>query len=149
MLGLQAKADTLDIVTQSVSMVSILLAQYAQSTKYAFGTEGEDGNAVATFLFVSINLVLILVHLVLIAGPLKAKVQDAWSKYFAHRFGTKDEPEMELDQASLDKEKDLEIHTNPCKTPDEEAPQPAFPGPKAFPMAPTQGVTNLVLLHLF
>ena len=70
MFGLQQRVDTLDIVTQLVSMLSILLAQYAQTSKIMYGDEREYGKAVATVMFVVSNTVLLVVHAVLVVVPL-------------------------------------------------------------------------------
>ena len=74
MSGLQSRVDTLDIVTQLVSMLSILLAQYAQTSKIMYGDEREYGKAVATVMFVLSNTVLLAVHAVLVVVPLWQKI---------------------------------------------------------------------------
>ena len=70
---ISAKADTLDITTQSVSLLSILLAQYMHATEII--NEGSTARKVSTVLFVGLNLLLILVHFRLIVTPLAAKLR--------------------------------------------------------------------------
>merc|ERR1712086_141402 len=67
---LQSQADTLDIVTQLVSLVSIMLAQYAYATTDAFSAEEKYGKAMATVMFVVSNTTLLVVHASLVAVPL-------------------------------------------------------------------------------
>ena len=75
----QSQADTLDIATQFVSLMSIVLAQYTYSSKDEYhpsskgdlSSESNLGKAVATVLFFGINLVLVIAHLSLIAVPLR------------------------------------------------------------------------------
>ena len=74
MFGLQSRVDKLDIVTQLVSMLSILLAQYAQTSKVMYGDEREYGKAVVTLMFVLSNTVLLAVHAVLVVVPLWQKI---------------------------------------------------------------------------
>ena len=80
MVGLQPKADALDIVTQFVSLLSIILAQYVYIERYSYAAAsgGNNGKAVATVLFVGSNAVLLLVHLFLIGGPLWDKTKTAF-----------------------------------------------------------------------
>ena len=66
----QSQVDTLDIATQFVSLMSIMLAQYTYSTN-----KSGPGKAVATVLFFGINLVLVIAHLSLIAVPLRDKIR--------------------------------------------------------------------------
>ena len=69
-LCLQSQADTLDIVTQLVSVLSIMLAQYAYATTDAFSAEERYGKAMATVMFVVSNTTLLVVHASLVAVPL-------------------------------------------------------------------------------
>lgn len=80
MVGLQPAADALDISTQFVSLLSIILAQYVYIERYSYAAAsgGNNGKAVATVLFVGSNAVLLLVHLVLIGGPLWNKTKTAF-----------------------------------------------------------------------
>ena len=80
MVALQPKADALDIVTQFVSLLSIILAQYVYIERYSYAAAsgGNNGKAVATVLFVGSNAVLLLVHLFLIGGPLWDKTKTAF-----------------------------------------------------------------------
>lgn len=74
-VGSQSKADTLDIVTQFISLSSIMLAGYVHVSKHIYGSEGTQGKAVATVMFVASNLMLLVVHMALIAVPLRAKIK--------------------------------------------------------------------------
>ena len=73
-----AEADTLDTVTQAVSMVSILLAQYVHATSNYSEGMSKTGKKVATVLFLVSNLVLTLAHVRFISAPLFAKVREAF-----------------------------------------------------------------------
>merc|ERR1712086_122111 len=76
---LQSQADTLDIVTQLVSMMSILVAQYVHTSKMTYGDEGRDARAVGTVMFVVSNTVLLLVHAGLVAVPLWEKISASYA----------------------------------------------------------------------
>ena len=84
MFGLQSQADTLDISTQLVSLMSIMSAQYVATSKIPFGDEGDYGKAGATVLFVVSNTMLLAVHAVLVAVPLWKKVSAAGLKLQEH-----------------------------------------------------------------
>ena len=75
---LLSHANTLDVVTQSVSMVSIMLAQYVYATN--LNSEGSTGQATATVTFVGSNILLILIHARLVAAPLYAQLRLAVSR---------------------------------------------------------------------
>ena len=79
MSGLQPQADTLDIVTQLVSMMSILVAQYVHTSKTTYGSEGGDARAFGTVMFVVSNTVLLVAHAVLVAVPLWKKVSASYA----------------------------------------------------------------------
>ena len=79
MSGLQSQADTLDIVTQLVSMMSILVAQYVHTSKNTYGSEGGDARAFGTVMFVVSNTALLVVHAVLVAVPLWKKVSASYA----------------------------------------------------------------------
>ena len=79
MSGLQSQADTLDIVTQLVSMMSILVAQYVHTSKTTYGSEGGDARAFGTVMFVVSNTVLLVVHAVLVVVPLWKKVSASYA----------------------------------------------------------------------
>ena len=71
------QADTLDTITQAVSMVSILLAQYVHATNHYSDGMSRAGKKLATLLFLGSNVVLTLVHLRFIGAPLFAKLRAA------------------------------------------------------------------------
>ena len=79
MSGLQSQADILDIVTQLVSMMSILVAQYVHTSQTTLGSEGGDARAFGTVMFVVSNTVLLVVHAVLVAVPLWKKVSAGYA----------------------------------------------------------------------
>jgi hypothetical protein len=84
--GIQRQADTLDIVTQLVGMVSILVAQYVETSEIPYGDEGVSGKTAATLLFVVSNTMLLVVHVVLVAVPIWNKmsaVRDKLQECFA------------------------------------------------------------------
>ena len=83
-----AEADTLDTVTQAVSMVSILLAQYVHATSHYSEGMSNAGKKIATVLFLVSNVVLTLVHLRIISAPLFAKLRIAFSAAVACARGT-------------------------------------------------------------
>ena len=78
MSGLQSQVDNLDIVTQLVSMMSILVAQYVYIQGF-YGSEGDDARAAGTVMFVVSNTVLLIVHAVLVAVPLWKKVSASYA----------------------------------------------------------------------
>ena len=84
MFGLQSQADTLDISTQLVSLMSIMSAQYVATSKIPFGDEGDYGKAGATVLFVVSNTMLLAVHAALVAVPLWKKVSAVGLKLQEH-----------------------------------------------------------------
>ena len=79
MSGLQSRVDTLDIGTQFVSMVSILVAQYVHTSKTTYGSDEGFHRAFGTVMFVVSNTVLLVVHAVLVAVPLWKKVSDSYA----------------------------------------------------------------------
>ena len=84
MFGLQSQADTLDIITQLVSMVSVLVAQYVQTSGTTYGNEADLEAALATVIFVVANAMLLVVHAALVAVPLWKKVSAVHDKLQAH-----------------------------------------------------------------
>ena len=74
-----SKADTLDTITQAVSMVSILLAQYVEATSNYSDGMSNAGKKIATVLFLLSNVVLTLAHLRIISAPLFAKLRRAFA----------------------------------------------------------------------
>jgi hypothetical protein len=76
---LQSQADTLDIVTQLVSMMSILVAQYVHTSKMTYGDEGREARAVGTVMFAVSNTVLLVVHAFLVAVPLWEKISASYA----------------------------------------------------------------------
>ena len=79
MSGLQSRVDTLDIGTQFVSMVSILVAQYVHTSKTTYGSDEGFHRAFGTVMFVVSNTVLLVVHAVLVAVPLWKKVSASYA----------------------------------------------------------------------
>ena len=79
MSGLQSQADTLDIVTQLVSMMSILVAQYVYASKLTYGDEGGHARAAGTVIFAVSNMVLVVVHAALVAVPLWKKISASYA----------------------------------------------------------------------
>ena len=77
------------MVTQFVSLMSIMFAQYVATSKIPYGEEGDYGKAVATVLFAVSNTVLLGVHVVLVAVPLWKKVSAVWIK-LQERFAAGD-----------------------------------------------------------
>ena len=71
------EADTLDTVTQAVSMVSILLAQYVHAASHCSEVMSQTAKKVATVLFLVSNVVLTLAHLRFISAPMFAKLREA------------------------------------------------------------------------
>ena len=74
-----AEADTLDTVTQAVSMISILLAQYVHAASNYSEGMSNAGKKIATVLFVVSNVVITLAHLRIISPPLFAKLRKAFA----------------------------------------------------------------------
>ena len=74
---LLGKADTLEIKTQVVSMVSILLAQYVHAASHYSEGMSQTGKKIATVLFLVSNAVLTLAHLRIISAPMLAKLRGA------------------------------------------------------------------------
>ena len=83
--------DTLDMLTQGVSLYSVLLAQYVYTVREV---SGEDGNpAAATLGFLMMNLALLLVHIFVVWGDVVAQMKQASHKvidYF-HRIHDNEE----------------------------------------------------------
>ena len=75
------ETNALDIATQSVSMVSIMMASYIHGTDTH--SEGKTKRQAVTVIFVSSNLLLILLHMRHVAPPLLAKMRDAFAKVMA------------------------------------------------------------------
>ena len=60
-------------------MVSILAAQYVQTSNTTYGDEGAHGKTVATLIFVVSNTLLLVLHAVLVAVPLWKKVSASYA----------------------------------------------------------------------
>ena len=60
-------------------MVSILAAQYVQTSNTTYGDEGAHGKTVATLIFVVSNTLLLVLHAVLVAVPLWKKVSAGYA----------------------------------------------------------------------
>ena len=80
---LLAKADTLDTITQGVSMVSTLLAQYVHAASHYGEGMSNTGKKIATVLFLVSNVVLTLAHVRIISAPLFAKLREAFAAAMA------------------------------------------------------------------
>ena len=60
-------------------MISILVAQYMQTSKMAYGDEGREARAFGTVMFVVSNTGLLVVHAVLVAVPLWQKISAGYA----------------------------------------------------------------------
>ena len=105
-------ANTLDITTQSVSLMSIMLAQYMHAT--SLRSEGAIARKLATLFFVGSNLALTLLHARLIAGPLLAEMQALVAK-MRSVGNSKDEPIGDTDESTEEKCVVLPIDATGCK----------------------------------
>ena len=74
---LLSEADTLDVVTQSVSISSISLAWYVYTLDDSTNEQEEQGKAVATVLFTALNAGLLCFHLYIIAIPFWRSLRSA------------------------------------------------------------------------
>ena len=92
--------DTLDIVTQLVSMMSILVAQYVHTSKLAYGDEGRDVRAVGTVMFAVSNTVLLVVHAALVAVPLWEKITASYASV-QERFAAGANKSIALDLTAI------------------------------------------------
>ena len=97
---LSSGANTLDITTQSVSLMSIMLAQYMHAT--SLRSEGVIARKSATLFFVGSNIALVLLHARLIVGPLLAKTRALVAKVRSVGNG-KDEPIDDDDEPTKEK----------------------------------------------
>ena len=100
MSGLQSQADTLDIVTQLVSMMSILVAQYVYTSKLTYGDEGGYARAAGTVMFAVSNTVLLVVHAVMVAVPLWKKISASYASV-RERFAAGANKSITLDLTAI------------------------------------------------